>query len=414
MKLLKVDKENRFVSTFNTETGFYMRTGVINDEGVDTNVDPFMCEFPELIDVGVMGHCEHGATGLCKQSGVQCYQSGFTKNQPNMTLDNFKKIVDESKQKVFQIALGGRGDVNKHEHFEDILAYCKDNDIVPNFTTSGLNLTKEEVAIAAKYCGAVAVSWYRQDHTINAINMLLEAGIKTNIHYVLGSFSVEEAVDQLEYASDSHHRIVDMPFPKGINAVVFLAHKPVGQGCEDDMLTVDTPGVEDFFTLVDEGNTPFKIGFDSCTICGVINYTNNVNLDTCDFCEAARYSMYITPDMKALPCSFDQEERWAVPLCTSDNPGEYTIKEAWRSEKFENFRSHFLLSCKTCTDRAICMGGCPIIPQMSLCDREEKWQQRIALPEESQAVEDMELQLSFLQHLTLSEFDTLHKWSAAL
>lgn len=69
----KVDKENRFVSVFNTNTGEYCRTGVIKD-GKDTGVDPFMASFPELIDVGVMGHCVHGKTGLCVKSGVQCYQ----------------------------------------------------------------------------------------------------------------------------------------------------------------------------------------------------------------------------------------------------------------------------------------------------------------------------------------------------
>lgn len=37
-----------------------------------------------------------------------------------------------------------------------------------------------------KYCGAVAVSWYRSEYTLNAIQMLLNAGVKTNIHYVLG------------------------------------------------------------------------------------------------------------------------------------------------------------------------------------------------------------------------------------
>jgi radical SAM protein with 4Fe4S-binding SPASM domain len=339
-----------------------------------------------------MGHCIHGAKGLCKQSGVQCYQSGFTKNQPNMTLEDFKSIVDESKGKVFQIALGGRGDVNKHENFEEILAYCRENNIVPNFTTSGLNLTQQEVEIAKKYCGAVAISWYRQQHTFRAINMFIDAGVKTNIHYVLGKFSIEEAIYQLRVSGDSltelgyplEYVIENKLFPEGVNAVLFLAHKPVGQGDEVNVLNAGDAGIEDFFTLVDEGKYPFKIGFDSCSICGVLNHTNKINMDSCDFCEGARYSMYITPDMKALPCSFDQAERWAVPL--QHNIGEgftYTIKEAWDSYKFDNFRSHFKSSCPTCPERMLCMGGCPIVPQVSLCDREEKMQNREALPEET-------------------------------
>lgn len=153
------DKKHSFREVFNTETGFYARSGVIVD-GKDTGVDPFMRDFPQLIDVGVMGHCVHGKTGLCIKSGVQCYQNGLHTNVPNMSLENFKKIVDECKDKTFQFALGGRGDVDQHENFEDILRYCRENDIVPNFTSSGLGFTDEIVALCKKFCGAVAISQY--------------------------------------------------------------------------------------------------------------------------------------------------------------------------------------------------------------------------------------------------------------
>ena len=49
----KIDKKNKFVSMFNPNTGFYMRSGVI-ENGKDTGVDPFMTSFPELLDIGVM------------------------------------------------------------------------------------------------------------------------------------------------------------------------------------------------------------------------------------------------------------------------------------------------------------------------------------------------------------------------
>ena len=43
-----------------------------------------MAGFPELLDVGIMGHCTHGLSGLCRESGVQCYQDGWNISQPNM------------------------------------------------------------------------------------------------------------------------------------------------------------------------------------------------------------------------------------------------------------------------------------------------------------------------------------------
>lgn len=354
--ITKVDKKNKFVSTFNPKTGFYVRTGVIKD-GVDTGVDPFMSSFPELIDVGVMGHCIHGKSGLCIKSGVQCYQNGLHTHQPNMTLDGFKKIVDECKGKVYQLALGGRGDVDQHEQFEEILKYCRDNDIVPNFTSSGLGFTPEIIDICKKYTGAVAISWYRQEHTLKAIQMLLETGIKTNIHYVLGKNSIDEAIQRLK----------DNDFPKGINAIIFLLHKPVGLGTEENMLSALDPRVQEFFNLIDASGFEFKIGFDSCTIPGLINFTKNINRDSFDTCEAARWSMYITSDMKALPCSFDNQDlKWAVDI--SNNP----IQSAWDSEQFQGFRNRFKRSCPNCKDRLSCLGGCPIVNQIVLCNKIER------------------------------------------
>lgn len=353
--IIKLDKKYNFISMFNPANGFYIRTGII-ENGIDTGIDPFMTSFPELIDIGVMGHCTHGRMGICIKSGVQCYQDGLNKYQPNMSLENFKRIIDECKGKTFQVALGGRGDVDQHENFEELLAYCRKNGIIPNFTSSGIGFTERIVAICKEYCGAVAISWYRQEHTVKAINMLLKAGVKTNIHYVLGNNSIDEAIKRLSKND----------FPEGINAVIFLLHKPVGLGKENNVLKVDNPKVKEFFELVDTMKFPFKIGFDSCSVPGLLNFTRNIDRSVFDTCEAARWSMYITPDMKALPCSFDQEMRWVYDI--SDD----TIENAWNSLQFEEFRKSFKDSCPSCQQRIFCLGGCPIKRQIVLCARVDK------------------------------------------
>ena len=354
-----VDKMNRFVEVFNPKTGFYARSGVINECGMDTEIDPFMRSFPSLIDVGIQGHCLHGASGLCIQGGVECYQNGLGTHQPNMTLENFKRIVDECKGKTFQLALGGRGDVDQHENFEEILSYCRQNGIVPNFTSSGLGFTDEIVQACKKYCGAVAISWYRQEHTMRAIQMLIDAGVKTNIHYVLGNNSIEEAITRLKEGS----------FPKGINAVIFLLHKPVGLGSEANVLQMGNPLVKEFFALIDDQQFDFKVGFDSCSVPAILNLTNNIDHDSIDTCEAARYSAYIDASMHMMPCSFDNQElRWAYDISND------TIQSAWNSEQFERFRNHLRNSCYGCSVKNSCMGGCPIRPQIVLCDRKERSQ----------------------------------------
>lgn len=352
MKLLKRDTENKFVAYFDTETGHYARTGIIDDNGKDTGVDPFMTNFPELIDVGIMQTCVCAA--LCN---VDCYQKAISRTGENMSVENFKRIVNECKGRTFQFALGGAGDVDTHEHFEEILSICRENYIVPNFTTSGIAMTKEKAEICKKYCGAVAVSEHFAPYTDRAIDLLLDAGVKTNIHYVLSNKSIDVAIDRLRNNS----------FKEGINAVVFLLHKPVGLGTKANVLKYDDKRLKVFFDLVDNMKHPFKIGFDSCTIPAIHNFTHSIDERSIDTCEGGRWSMYITSDMKALPCSFDnQEMRWSYDISND------TIQNAWNSEQFENFRNHFRTSCSSCKNRENCMGGCPIRREIVLCNRTEK------------------------------------------
>jgi len=353
----KVDKKNKFISMFNPETGFYVRTGVIDKDGKDTGIDPFMSYLPELVDIGCMGRCIHGESGLCVKSGIECYQDGLHTKKDNMPLDDFKKIINQLKGHSFQVALGGRGDINKHEEFEGLVKYSKENNIVPNYTTSGLGLTDDEVRITKENCGAVAVSEYRSEYTRKAIRMFIDAGMKTNIHYVLGNNTIDEAIVKLKNNS----------FDKGINAVIFLMHKPVGLGSQENVLKVGDKRVKEFFKLIDNNSADFKIGFDSCSCSGIINFTEKINRDSMDYCEGGRYSAYIDAQMNMMPCSFgNQDSKWFVDL------NKFTIKEAWNSNVFEGFRNSLKYSCKSCSDRSSCGGGCPIVNEITLCDRKER------------------------------------------
>lgn len=108
MKYLIKDEKYSFTSAFDTSTGAYIRTGIIDPMGKDTGVDPFMASYPHLIDVGVMGHCIHGRTGLCIKAGIECYQSGLLVEEPNMSVEDFSWIAKQCKNRCNQIALGGR------------------------------------------------------------------------------------------------------------------------------------------------------------------------------------------------------------------------------------------------------------------------------------------------------------------
>ena len=355
MRYIINDARYHFRSAFDTETGAYVRTGILDENGKDTGVDPFMASYPHLIDVGVMGHCIHGRTGLCAKAGIGCYQSGLTVERPNMAVEDFRRVAEESRHRCNQFALGGRGDPDQHEHFEELLKICRENDLVPNFTTSGYGMTPQIAALCKQYCGAVAVSWYRSEYTLGAIRMLLEAGVKTNIHYVLGNNSIDEAIERLK-GND---------FPEGVNAVIFLLHKPAGQGTKVNVLDFHDPRVAAFFAEVDRRH-PFKVGMDSCNVPGAIHYCKNILPESLDTCEGGRYSCYISADMYITPCSFDQDRRYYVPLRGSN------IEEAWNSQPFEAFREKMRRACPSCDKKELCMGGCPLMPEIVFCDDDKR------------------------------------------
>lgn len=352
MKYKIMDPKYHFVTLFDDKTGIYVRTGII-ENGSDTGADPFMASFPHLIDVGVMGHCIHGKTGFCRKAGIGCYQNGALVEKPNMTVDDFQWIASQCRGRTNQFALGGRGDPDQHERFEELLQICRENGLVSNFTTSGYGLTPELAAVCRKYCGAVAVSWYRSAYTQNAIQMLLDAGVKTNIHYVLGENSIDEAIERLERDD----------FPTGINAVIFLLHKPAGQGTRENVLVSEDLRVKRFFAQVDK-NHPFSVGMDSCNVPGAINFCKNILPESLDTCEGGRFSCYIGADMVMSPCSFDQKGQYGVKL----NP--CTIEEAWNSVSFERFRNRMRSACSGCEKRELCLGGCPIMPEIVFCNSE--------------------------------------------
>ena len=358
MKYSVYDKKYSYKYFFDTKTGSYMRTGILDEDGRDSGIDPFMASFPHLIDVGIMGHCIHGESGLCKAAGVQCYQSGYSVKKPDMTAEDFESIAKQCRHITNQLALGGRGDPNQHKDLERILQICRENDLVPNYTTSGFAMTDQQVRLTREYCGAVAVSWYRSRYTQEAIKRFVDAGCKTNIHYVLSKNSIAEAVERLSGKG----------FADGINAVIFLMHKPVGQGQRKNMITKDDPLLKEFCRLVNEQNVPYKIGFDSCSVPMIVNYCPGIAKITLDTCEGARYSCYISSEMVMSPCSFDREEKYGVSL------KDKSIREVWNSPQFEAFRDSLRLSCPKCPDRTFCMGGCPLVPDVAICPRTDKKQ----------------------------------------
>lgn len=317
MYITKVIKNEKYVILFNGFEGFELMSGI------NGNSDPFILDSPSMIDVGIMGHCSND----CKI----CYQGKI--NIPNMKFDDFKKIIDQCKNHLNQVALGGKGDPNKHENFEQILQYCRVNNVVPNYTTSGNGLTDEEVSISKIYCGAVAVSAYNQPFTYESLNKFIEKKVKTNIHFVVSQETFDDAIKIMEGKDIWKGKF---PIDK-LNAVVFLLFKPQGCGADKKYLCLNTDQIQKFANSLLNPKAKFKVGCDSCMINKVsqvreLTKTESICVDTC---EAGRMSCYISPDMKFLPCSFGNKNIYGTQI-TED----LTIQKIWdHSFPFKIFRA---------------------------------------------------------------------------
>ncbi len=316
----KVITNDKYLIIFNPKNGFEIITGI------NGNPDPFVLDHPNLIDIGIMGHCKNS----CKI----CYQGD--KYEENMSLENYTMIMNQVSKYVNQVALGGRGDPNLHEDFENILKVTRENQIVPNFTTSGNGLTDQQIEIAKKYVGAIAVSDYDEDYTYSALNRLIQAEIKTNIHLVLSRENLSRAKNILQ-GNDVWNGKFDI---KKLNAVIFLLFKPQGRGKDFSELSPTKDELLEFIDLIRTPKCNFKIGMDSCLCCQIdenvgLTKSEKIVMDTC---EGSRYSCYITPSMLFKPCSFDHDDNGVSLKVT-------TIKDAWDNSKgFLQFRNK-LINC---------------------------------------------------------------------
>ena len=143
-------------------------------------------------------------------------------------------------------------------------------------------------------------------------------------------------------------------------------------GTEKNVLSFGDPRVGRFFDTM-ERKHPFKVGMDSCTVPGAVNYCRHILPESLDTCEGGRFSCYIGADMVMVPCSFDQKQRYQVRLKADNGEILNTIESVWNSEPFERFRDILRRSCPRCEKQTYCMGGCPLMPplmpQVVLCNK---------------------------------------------
>ena len=340
--VVKRFKEQHYSTFFNPNTGFFAR---VEEPGHE---EPFWSwHGPELLDISITNWCDKGCA-LCYRKSDQLGQ--------HMLLEDYETVIRQAqKMHVFQVALGG-GNPNQHPDFCEILHLTREKyGIVPNYTTNGRGLTEAVLLATKKYCGAVAVSaYYPYDETQEAIDAFSSYGVKTNIHFILSSESITTAIEWLKNPPD---------FLNKINALIFLNYKPIGRYHSNKLLLRNSDQVEYFFRLATEEKHHFKIGFDTCTVTGIARFTNTPHV-CYEGCDAGRFSMFISEDMKMYPCSFMVEAGYKGTPIVGDNMADF-----WQNgDSFKSIRGSLASGgCSGCQKASLCLGGCPLFPEINLC-----------------------------------------------
>ena len=263
-----------------------------------------------------------------------------------MSLENYKKIIQQaSNLGVMQVALGG-GNPNQHPDFIEIIKMTRELGIIPSYTTNGKGLTEKILKASQKFCGAVAVSLYEPyDESYKAIRKLINNEIKTNVHFILSSKTIDNAINLL---NEIPQEIED------VNAIIFLNYKP--QNKDARLCLKNAEKLKEFFNIINHKKLPFKIGFDSCSISFLAKEIEDLNIDSVDFCEAGRYSAFISEEMKMYPCSFMVNTIEGEDLHIKDIENVWTNGEDFKliREKINNN------NCGKCKYFDICHGGCRI------------------------------------------------------
>lgn len=274
-----------------------------------------------------------------------------------MRLSDYTALIRQAaSMDVLQVAIGG-GNPTQHPDFAEILRTTRSMGIVPSYTTNGRGLTPEVLEATKRFCGAVAVSAYEPWEEFEAALQLLKAnGIAANVHFVLSndSFAMAEAW------------LRDPPsFLHGINALVFLNFKPVTRVNDQTGLTraVGAERLKSFYASATSPGLPFRIGFDSCMVAGLAWHTA-ISPTTFEACEAGRFSMFVSEEMKAYPCSFMVGSWHGVPVTDTN------LQSIWQTHTaFAGVREKLTKGrCNGCANAHSCMGGCPIFPDINLCD----------------------------------------------
>ena len=335
-KNIKVFRSADYNYNFNKNNGYFERWGKTEED--DPQFSPFG---PEILDIEITEKC-NGVVGL---DGIRkpcsfCYKNN-TPSGNNMTLEEFKLVIDKMPKLLTQIALGADSTGTTNPDMFAMMEYARSKSIVPNLTIADIS---DEVADKlSNLAGAVAISRYEDKNICyNSVKKLTDRGMKQiNIHMLVSENTYEQVLETLNDVK------TDQRLEK-LNCVVLLSLKKKGRGKSFNILSQDK-----FKSLIDLAlQLKVSFGMDSCSAHKFLNAIKDNSKykqieQSVEPCESSCMSAYVDSKSNYFPCSFTEDSpNWNEGLkITKDTD---FIKDIWNNTKTVNFRNNLIKCGRSC------------------------------------------------------------------
>lgn len=167
--------------------------------------EPFKAMSPHLIDIKITDYCARGCDF--------CYQ-GSTPKGKHAPFERIKSLIlglaQASDDRPFEIALGG-GEPTAHPQFADILRLCREQDIVPNFTTNApswyrdAGIREAVIDCVGGYARSVTnrceIEYELKCYDAMRLLTTKDRIPELNFHYILDAFDLETFKEVLKHVS---------------------------------------------------------------------------------------------------------------------------------------------------------------------------------------------------------------------
>lgn len=294
-------------------------------------------------------------TRACNLRCIHCYNEAGLKREKEMKTDEILGIIKAlSEIGVIDVVITGGEPFMRKDIFEIIRA-IRSKDMRFSVFTNGVMLDKAFVGMLAD-CGPrfVAVSLDGAvkpthekirgegtfENTVNAIKLLIAAGIKVRVNHTLTAESVPELKN-----------FMGLMDALGVNDVYFDRFDSLGRGKEHAGMVIPVEKGHEIKSLLDS--------FGAGKYTGLKNYSPGIKVIAADdknLCGVGINSCYIKANGEVSFCPVMSGSDFTVGSLL-----ENRIQELWTADKWDALRKatpDTIPECRDCPGKNICLGGC--------------------------------------------------------